>query len=385
MSDIKDVEKLASRQIDTLTRKNAREVKNIESAHELYKSEQKKSHDGEIVEIQDQHTRQLVKENEKRDKVLTSMKESIQTAESITNKQLAELKSKTEKEKVAVQTGLSLDRERTMAQHELNLEEMNNRFSEKSKDIHHDGQGRIEDMKHNVTRNYTANEEFLDKKVRAQSEKYSTELKTDTENFERMKNNHEITSKKEFLNRNQVQQKNLSKLVGEQNKSLELREKEYRRGLKDQDVVFEKKYSENLKGQNEIFKEMENRHVKAVDKLKTTLSTEIIKTRDRSDDPFYKFEELKPKLTQHPDRVEVEVEVPEHAKQDLHLTLNNKEVVISFNRSYADNNRSMDGAFNKVSKVESFTTRMKTDHVLDAKSIKSSYNNGVMSYVIMKT
>ena len=78
------------------------------------------------------------------------------------------------------------------------------------------------------------------------------------------------------------------------------------------------------------------------------------------------------------------MKVPEHSKTDVQLTINGKEAIVSFNRRFADASKEADGTINKVNKVESFTTRLQTGHFLNAKSMKSSYEDGTMTYVIKK-
>ena len=65
------------------------------------------------------------------------------------------------------------------------------------------------------------------------------------------------------------------------------------------------------------------------------------------------------------------------------LTFNNKEIILTTNRRYED-------VFNhelgqkKVNRVESLTNRIYTGHMLDPKSVKQNYVNGVMTYEINK-
>jgi HSP20 family molecular chaperone IbpA len=165
---------------------------------------------------------------------------------------------------------------------------------------------------------------------------------------------------------------------------IEKRDGEYRKGLKDQDLFFEKKYEAQLGRHAEDYKTLEEKNKKLVTDLKENLTKEITKTANRLDDPFYKFEKLKPTLKHFEDRVEISVEVPDHSKQDLQLTTNGKEAVLNFNRRYADASKDESGAINKINKVESFTTRLRTDYHLDAKSVKATYDDGVMTYVIKK-
>jgi HSP20 family molecular chaperone IbpA len=176
----------------------------------------------------------------------------------------------------------------------------------------------------------------------------------------------------------------MMKMTESHNHHIEKRDGEYRRGLKDQDLFFEKKYADQLTRHNHDFKTLEEKNRKVIDDLKMNLTSEISNVSKKNDDPFYKFETLKPKMKTFEDRIEIEVAVPEHAKSDVQLTTNGKEAVLTFNRRYADATRTPEGTIHKINKVESFTTRLQTDHVLNPKSMKSNYADGVMTYVIKR-
>ena len=68
MSVIKDSEKLYARQLETLRRKNAREISRTEQAHEDYKIDLKKTHDAEIVDLRHENERSVMSENDKKEK-----------------------------------------------------------------------------------------------------------------------------------------------------------------------------------------------------------------------------------------------------------------------------------------------------------------------------
>ena len=103
----------------------------------------------------------------------------------------------------------------------------------------------------------------------------------------------------------------------------------------------------------------------------------------RSDDPFYRFTELKPSLKKFENHIEISVPVPEYSKSDIQLTINNKDAILNFNRRYDDVRQ--DGvSTNKLHKVETYTTKLTTDFFLDAKSVKSTYKDGMMTYEIKR-
>lgn len=383
-SAIRDVEKLNQRQIETSKRRNERELKTMESAHQNLKADLKKTHDMEVVDIQNNHHEHIDKVAEKKEKVLAEMRNHLQQTKAFTEKELKNLKDNSAKEKVDTQKKLSTDRETLNSEHELYLEEMNDRFNHSSRKVTHDGKNRIEEMKSTMNDEYLDLEKFNQEKIQNQTNQFTTRFRTEGNNYKKMKDDQDNQFKKERMSTNLRQNNEMSKMTTVHTSHLEQKDGEYRKGLKEQDLFFEKKFEGQIGRHNQTFKELEAKNKKVVDDLKTSLTKEITKTADRNDDPFFKFETLKPTLKTFEDRVEVAVAIPEHSKTDVQLTINGKEAVVSFNRRFADASKEMDGTINKVNKVESFTTRLQTGHFLNAKSLKSSYDNGVMTYVIKK-
>lgn len=381
---IRDTEKLNQRQIETAKRRNERELKNIENNHSDYKADLKKTHELEVVDIQDNNQRQVTKEATKKEKVLEELKTTLHKTSEMTDKQLKELKTNADKERVALHQKLSADRERINAEHELFIEELNDRLNSQSRKVTVDGKNRVEEVKNALLDEARQTEQFHQGKIQTQTEAHTTRFQADEKNYKNLKYNQDQTFKKERLTTNQKQQVELGKMTKTHTDHIEVRDTDYRKGLKDQDLFFEKKYGVQLENNNKQFKVLEDQNKKVIAGLKEDLTKELSKAAVRNDDPFYKFEKLQPKFSVHEDRVEVQVEVPDHSKQDLQLTLNGKEAIVSFNRRYTDASKAEDGTINKINKVESFTTRLQTGVILDAKGIKSSYDNGVMTYVIKK-
>lgn len=381
---IRDTEKLNQRQIETAKRRNERELKNIESNHSDYKADLKRTHEMEVVDIQDTNQRQVTKEATKKEKVLEDLKTNLSKTTELTDKQLKELKTNADRERGEIHKKLSTDRERINAEHELFLEELNDRLNGQSRKVTVDGKNRVEEVKNALLDEARTTEQFHQGKIQNQTEAHTTRFQQDEKNYKNLKYNQDNQFKKERLTTNQKQQIELGKMTKTHSDFIEKRDNDYRKGLKDQDLFFEKKYGVQIEKNNEQFKLLENQNKKVIAGLKEDLTKELSKAAVRNDDPFYKFEKLEPRFKVLEDRVEVQVEVPDHSKQDVQLTLNGKEAIVSFNRRYSDASKAEDGTINKINKVESFTTRLQTGVILDGKGIKSSYDNGVMTYVIKK-
>lgn len=380
---IQDLSKLSARQMETLKKKQSREMSRLEDGHQNLKAEMKKSHEAELVDLQHENIRHVSNESDKKEKVLTQMKHHLDETRKLTDKQIKELKDNVSKTTQTEHQKLSVERDRLKSENDLYLEDMNYRFANEQKKVATETQNQLAQLKDHRQSELSDTEAYYQNKISGQTNQFTEKFQADGRNYKKIKDDQDKQFKTERMSTNQRQQQDMAKLTTSHNQHLEVRDTEYRKGLKEQDGMFEKKYAENLKLRNDELTRLNELNAKVMTKMKAELQEKLTTTINRSDDPFYKFTELNPKLKTFEDRVEIQVEIPEHSKEDVALTIHNKEAIISFNRRY-DDTRKDQGVTNKLHKVESFTTRLATDHHLDAKSVKSSFEDGVMTYVIKR-
>jgi HSP20 family molecular chaperone IbpA len=384
MSSIREQEKFHARQMEGLKRKSERELRSIETLHQNHKADVAKSHESEIVNLRNEHEIKIAAENEKKEKLITQMKDHLDRTKMMTDKELRELKSNTTKIKEQNAANLSDDREVRTSEHQAYVEDLNHRFNESVQKINEDGQDQINLRKEALRDEYNGMEDNFKTKIGRQTEEYTTKFKKDEQDFQRMKDEQVSQNKKQRLEINQKQQIELEKSSRQHAKTTQERDLEFRKEVKNQDLSFEKKYGEHLKKHQDDLLRLDQQKEKVSQGLKTALTDQMVTTSKRSQDSFYRFVDLKPSLAHHPDHVEVQVAVPEHSKQDLQLTTNGKEVIVNFNRRYDDTSRPMKGVVNKMHKVETYTTRLTTDYILNPKTVKSSYQDGIMTFTVKK-
>ncbi len=380
---INDIEKLNSAKIESLNKKNSREISRLEDQHVLHKSEIKRAHESEIVDLQHQNLNQLATETEKKEKILSQMKHHLDMTKKMTDQEIRDLKQKTYTEKQKENEKVITDRDRIRSEQDLFLNDVNYRFTNEHKDLVNKHNTNLETLKQAKGQEYADKDAELAQKLSKQSEDFTTRFNTDARTYKEMRETQDKQFKNERMSTNLRQQIEMDKVTTHHNKTLEVKDHEFRAGLKDQNLRFEKKYSENLGFRNAELKKLEDLNKKVESKIKGDLQQKIESKVVRSEDPFYRFTELNPTLKEFERHIEISVPIPAHSKSDVSLSLNNKEAVINFNRRY-DDSRKDGSSVNKLHKVESYTTRLTTNHHLDAKSVKSSYNDGIMTYSIQK-
>lgn len=384
-SAVKDNERVMSQQIETAKRRGERAVKAMEENHRNYKAELKKVQQDEIVDLQTENLKVIDQEAIKKEKVLSEMRSHLQNTQQLTDKELKGLQERGLQDRERLQNRLIQDRDKVIADSNLYLEELTDKYQVEGRKVNLEGKKQIEGMQTHMQSQYVDQQGHFQKKINDQSQEFTARFQHDAREHKRLMDQAQGQNKNERIAVNRRQQTELSKMVEAQNQQLEKRELHYRKGLKDQDVFFEQRYAESHAAKTKDANSLDDRYNELVNKMKLDLTSEMTKTTNRLDDPFYQLTELKPTLTKTEDGVEVKVAVPEYSKQDLQLTTNGKEVILNFNRRFSDAQKSPDGIMNKVNRVETYTSRLNAEMHLDPKTVKSTYDSGVMTYTIKKS
>ena len=384
MSIVRDQEKLNAAQVQTSKLRNEREQKKIQAMHQDYKAEIRSTHQGEIVNLQDENKRDFEVANLKKEKVLGQMKSHLDQTKEMTEKELDDLREYSNKVRVQDQIELTNDRNALAENNELHVMDINDRFNVALKRVHEDGKGRIQERTAELREELATQTEIAKKKLELQTEQATTRFRSEGELYEKMKEDQTNKYKQDFSSTNQRQQHEMAKMTNTHLSHVKIRDTAAKSDIKNQDLAFEKKYAQHLKVHKENMDRLNTQNESVVKTMKDGVSEILMNTEKRSDDPFFRFTKLNPVLTQHPEHIEVKIEIPEHSKQDLQVTTNTKEVVVNFNRRYDDTHSPSKGVVNKLHKVETYTTRLATDHILNPKSMTSDYADGVMTFTIKR-
>lgn len=377
------ISKSVRAQVETVRRTHTKKIEAIEDNFQSRKDDLKINNENAIINIQNENHKHVAAESEKKEKILMDMKKGLEDTKFRTDKELASLKNMNENTTKDLRQKTSLDRDRISQEQSESLEQMNDQFNEKSRDIRHNGNQRLNQMEDSEKQKFSNLRDYHSQKVGNQTIQFNKRFNTDEQKYREFKDVQDKTFDKERMTTHLRQQKDITKLGKEQDFQLQQKDQKFRQGLKEQDVFLEKKWQSTMNEHAENFKNLDDIHKKVVSKVKTDMTEEVSQIVKRSDDKFYQFTEMKPVVTHFPDRVEIKVEVPEHSKQDLQLTTNNKEAILVYNRRFQDTNKNLLGSA-RIHRVESFTSRINVDAILDPRSVKSTYDGDAMTYVIKK-
>jgi hypothetical protein len=383
MSSISELSKSQVKQIDATKRKQERELKFIRDTHETVKGELKKAQDADISELRREHQSDIGEAETRKAKILQETQNNLQNTKTIVDKQIHELKGSLADEKNKLENHQALERERLISDNEIHLEDVHHRYQTLSKRVTGEGQDQLSSKKQEQAELYNLNAADFDNKIQQQREHFSTTYERDHNTFEKAKNLQLRTNERQRLEKHKIHLNEMEKLTRQHETDQKIKDEAFRRDVTKKEDFFEKKYTAQRSRHEGNFQNLESMSESVVSKAKADIAQQLKIYTDRKEDPFYDFTELSPVLKDLGDSIEVKVQLPPHAKSDLHLTFNQKDVILNFNRRYVDVRKEGD-LESRINKVETMSSQLNTGAHLDPKSLKSFYEDGTMTYTIKK-
>lgn len=154
--------------------------------------------------------------------------------------------------------------------------------------------------------------------------------------------------------------------------------------LSQKQTDFKVRYENLVKEHNDLLGELKSHFEVDVKKMVEENATKKRVIANKADDSFYKVETLTPKITENPKELLVSLNVPEHEKENVHLSVHGRGIKMTLTRRFSDTFDEADGSTNRSTKNELFSREFKCVDILNPKLVDQKYDNGVLSYRIQK-
>ncbi len=386
MSDmgIKDQVNSHHRVMNNMAKKQRSEIDFREKIHNKNISEIEGFQKREISSI-DQNNNQEVYDAEKRkDQVLIDMGNTLEKSRNVNDRELKKITNKTEESKRDHQAKLAIELARLTEEQNIHLEDMGITYNQEMRRLD-DGynnkvQGINDQRRAEMAQLKTTASANLNNQRNDATELYNMER----DKFDHINKQQQNQYKKTLLTNHVQGQKNLTQLNESQVKERDNFINNHQKISTDQQAFFEKKYQTNLGDQQVLLNNLTERNEKIVNDIKKNVLNTKELASTRSSDPFYNFVELKPTVKETPEGWEVKFKVPEHSKDNVQLTTNNREIIVSVNRRFQEERTDVDGTKNRIQKVETAITNLPVKQMIDPRFQKKSWENGVLTYQLKK-
>lgn len=151
---------------------------------------------------------------------------------------------------------------------------------------------------------------------------------------------------------------------------------------KEQD--FKIKYQNIVQQHEEVLKDIQNKFSEEVRHLQNSTASEKENITNKNNDEFYRIKTINPKITDLGKEVLIELPVPPHEWENVHLSVQGRSLKMTVGRKYSDEATDDTGNRNKSSRSELFSREFKVADILNAKSLVQKYEDGLVKFKIAK-
>lgn len=385
-----EISKTQNIKIHNQSIKNQQEKQNVELeklrlAHKTQKQELSHQQDKEILNIRTQNERELMNEALKNEKKLIQLKENLETVQKQTEKEKTNLKqnltTKTEIQREQFQNLYNTRAE----QQKLQLQDLEDTYNVEIKKLQRELKNKQRDIQQ------TGSENIREVKAENKDKLYSTKNL-----FRIKKDGLDTAHHNELVNQEERHRHYLAKQERDFHKKSIDRQEEFdgivkkvendgRNRQLTKQKLFEKKYNQlNSQHQRKIATLSKNKEG-IINQLKNQILHEHELNFNKTRDPFYTKTTIEPQVTKLENRnFKLTLPIPKTELEHLNVVAANKNIKITFDRSFNNVIENENGTVDKINKVESITKNIKVDEVLDPKSVTRHYENGVLEINIKR-
>jgi len=154
--------------------------------------------------------------------------------------------------------------------------------------------------------------------------------------------------------------------------------------LEQKQAAFTARYQSLTKEHESLLSDLKTHFAADVKKMLEKNSAQKRVIANQNDDHFYRIETLNPTIVDSPKEFLVSLSVPEHEKENVHLSVHGRNVKMTLTRKYSEFMEAKDGTIDKSNRNELFSKEFPSKDLLNQKQVVQKYEDGVLSFKIQK-
>lgn len=367
-----------------LQRKQSQELESLSKRHQAEVSDVKRIQAQDLAEIRDQHQREIAEQVDRKEKGLEALRDSLEKTRKLTERESQQLLARTQEKRSATLAQSNDELQRVTNAYADKIDDVNIRQNDVLQDLYREGQlksAEIQDRNRVVAQ---TQEQEWQGRIDQQRQQFGHTYQSEAKKFETLTRQQQDQSQRQIKD---TQTKNETRLSTMNQQHVALEEKltnQNQKSLSEKEQYFEKKYQRQQQQHFAAEKHLQELQDRALAKTKDDLNQRVTVEQRRSSDAFFAFTEMPAKLEERPEAYVLRVRMPEYAKEEVQVTVNQKELVVTSNRRYQDERRDQDGVVRKVNKVESLVSRLPVDSVLNPKKVTKEWVDGEVVFTVQK-
>lgn len=367
-----------------LQRKQSQELEGLAKRHQAEVSDVKKIQGQDLAEIREQHQREIAEQVGRKEKTLEALRDSLEKTRKLTERETQALRARTDQRRSDTLAYSNEELKRITDSYADKIDDVNVRQNGVLQDIHRQGQEKTFEIQERNRFVAQGQEQEWQGRIDQQRQQFNATYQGEAKKFETITRDLQGQSEKQLKD---TLTKNETKLSRINQQHVDLEEKvtaQNQKSLGEKEIFFEKKYQGQLARHIASEQHLQDLHNRTLAKSKDELNKRVTIEQDRSSDVFFNFTEMPATLEERPEAYVLKVQMPEYAKEEVQVTVNQKELVVTSNRRFQDERKDASGVQRKVNKVESLVSRIPVDSVLNAKKVTKEWIDGHVVFTVQK-
>ena len=372
------IKALSKRELRNANKQHETEVDRLKFANKKQIDEIKRSHRDKVNIVRHENRVELSKEINKKELQLEDIKKHLKSANEHSQKELARLNASHKQR-------LEIDK----ARYEGRAEEAHFHREEQIKNQIQDGELQLKRVRAGILddKNQVIKDIKNDKNSEIESHSRLKNRLVQKQFTEKRKM--ELAYKDDLVEVNREQKKYLRRKLDEHKKIITDAQKKHNIETEHQDQYFKKtienlksdkqdRYTDYYKQSEKKFQELKGQQNKIVKQMRDEITQEHNINQRKSLDPFYDFGKLNPDIIDDGKKIVIELNIPEFMVKDINVTSEENYIKLNMTRRYGQDIINEDGVRNKMSKYETYSSKIPTNDRIDPKSMIKVYEKGAL-------
>lgn len=371
-------------QLKELQNQHEAEIEKIKLNHQKFKNQLKVRNTLEANTLHSEHDIALAKKTMKDQETLDRMQSSLEDVKTRTESEKEQIRINFQKEKEnlkanqdAVLKNQKLNHQYILQDidHEANIElaRMQRRINTNKDDTKVQSQEETSSLRQSHLSKITTDRSIYKNQQLAQDDKFQQSLLRQRVNQHQQLTNEKIKNDTMFNNAQKAYQDQFGKLRNDHMSKKKILNKEHENNYKK--VFQENEY---------VLKNLYRKKEAMVESLRQMLKTEGKKEMIKNEDEFYHFTDLNPtyKINEEQNGYIVSIKIPEHEAKNISISADQRQLKLTMDRRFEYTKKDDDGSNDSVSKVESYTSKIPVENLVNGKKIEKSYEDGILRFKI---
>jgi HSP20 family molecular chaperone IbpA len=376
-------QKKHTKELKNLTDSNKNEIDRQKLNHSINKANFQQASTLELNNLRSQNQYKTIAENDRNNKVLNELKESLSSVKVRTTNESNRIKKMFADKKDVDQKTFEGNFRARKDINQMAMQDLNHEKSVELQKIQREADAARTVQKSDLIYKRADDRDQMLTEISLDKDKYSQHKFSQDTKFRKALSSQNKENVMTLVNNERSHQdvlKNRTEYFKEQRVETE------KIGLKQQKILqnnFEQKYQENYKNNEELLQKLSHHKERILEKLKGEIKNDLVHEVEKEKDTFYRRTEYKPTVTMNDDksRYILSLKVPDFEAKKFNVVADGRELKLSMQRDF-NFSKNENGNKSTISRVESSSERIKVDQILNGKDITKSYTDGILKFEI---